>query len=293
MPKISVGILTLNRCRAVEKAIQSVCDQGVADVEIVVVDSASEDGTGDLIREKFPFVKYIRLPRNFGCPGGRNFIYANCTGEYIVNLDDDGWLGEHALERIEAAFDENPDAGILALRQVYSDEPELECLGGERLAHEEVGLFRGGLSVFRRNMLEEIGFYPEEFFLYAEESHLSIRAMSAGYRILSTPEVVVWHPRLGGSGQHGSKWNYYRTRNEMLVVADLYPGMMLVKHLFLRAIAHARWAVVHRTIGPYLRAVSYVMLRLPSRLRNRTPGTRSSVESFLRDRGQVRLGRQQ
>jgi GT2 family glycosyltransferase len=282
MPKITVGILTFNRCEAVQKAIESVYDQSFSDVEIVVVDSASEDGTPEVVRERFPGVRYIRLPRNLGCPGGRNHIYANCTGEYIVNLDDDGWLGEGALERIAEVLDAHPDVGILALRQLYSDEPAPEGACQPRSSYEETGLFRGGLSVFRRSMLDVIGLYPEEFFLYAEESHLSIRAMNAGYKILDTPDIIMWHPRLGGSGQHGSKWNYYKARNEMLVVVDLYPFPLVLTHLALRALAHGRWALVHWTLWSYIRALAHVIVRLPARMRSRTPASRDVVIRFLR-----------
>jgi GT2 family glycosyltransferase len=284
MPKISVGILTFNRREAVQKAIESVFDQQMADVEIVVVDNASDDGTDEMIRERFPSVKYFRLPENIGCPGGRNHIFAECTGDYIVNLDDDGWLADSSLARIEAAFDDNPKVGILALRQIYPDEAESEHLDPEELPRKETGLFRGGLSAFRRSMLEVIGDYPGEFFLYAEESHLSIRAMSAGYEILSTPDIVIWHPRLGGSGGQGSKWDYYRARNELLVITDLYPAAMLPKHLLVRALAHGRWALLHGTLWSYLRALAYVCVHFPSRLRSRTPCTRDAVRRFLRSR---------
>ncbi len=81
MSKISVGIVTYNRKEKVLKAIKSVVTQNVEDVEIIVLDNNSNDGTGQAIREKYPIVKYIRLLENSGCPTGRNYTFANCTGE--------------------------------------------------------------------------------------------------------------------------------------------------------------------------------------------------------------------
>ena len=190
-PKITVGILTYNRREAVLKAIQSAFDQGFADMEVIVVDSNSQDGTLEAVRKQFPEVKLICLPRNLGCPGGRNHVYANATGDYIVNMDDDGWLGDHALERIVETFELDSSISIICMRRCF---PEEEIAVGTKDDGDvtEVGSFRGGVSAFRRKMLEEIGFYPEDFFFFKEEEFLTLRALNAGYKIVDRPDILMW-----------------------------------------------------------------------------------------------------
>jgi len=282
MSKLSVGILTYNRKDAVLKAIQSVYKQRVPDVEVVVVDSNSVDGTNDAIREQFPKVKYIRLPRNLGCPEGRNHVYANCTGEYIINLDDDGYLGEGAIEKVIETFDSDPSIGIIAMKQCFTDEPQSCLVFGEH--GKEAVLFYGGVSAFRREMLDKIGYYPEDLFLYHEEAFLALRAMDAGYRIISAPDIIMWHHRMGGSEIKVGRWDYYYFRNAMLVVTRLYPGWLMVKYLILRMGSNAIYAIKRRTFHKYLCAVAYVLFHLPATLITRRPCCKETVERYFHSR---------
>ena len=140
MVMISAGILTYNRKEAVLRAIESVYEQGLDGVEVVVVDSASTEGSAEAIRKRYPKVKVIRLPRNLRCHGGRNHVFANCTGDYIVNIDDDGFLGEGALKLVVEAFDSDPTIGIIAMQQRFIDESESGHTTGDQ----------GGSAFFRR-----------------------------------------------------------------------------------------------------------------------------------------------
>jgi len=287
--KLSVGILTYNRKDAVLRAIQSVYDQIVPEVEIVVVDSASTDGTSDAIRQQFPQVRLIRLPRNLGCPTGRNHVLANCTGKYIINLDDDGYLGEGAIEKVIETFDSDPSVGIIAMRQRYTDEAESGRAFGED--GKETVMFYGGVSAFRGAMLDKTGYYPDDLFLYYEESFLGLRAMDAGYRILSRFDIVMWHPRVGGSGirggrrgsgEEGNRWDYYRFRNALLVVTRLFPGGLMLKYLILRLGSYALISIRRRTFHKYLCAAAYVLFYLPVTLISRRPCRPETIKKYFR-----------
>lgn len=288
-PKLSVGILTYNRRDAVLAAIQSVYDQGIPDIEVVVVDSASKDGTSEAIKERFSQVKYIRLPRNLGCPEGRNHVFANCTGKYIINLDDDGCLGEDAIKKVIEAFESDSSIGIIAMRQCYTDEPESGRVFGE----DGIGAvqFYGGVSAFRREMLDRIGCYPDDFFLYYEEDYLALLAMDAGYRIVSRPDIIMWHPKVGGSGirgvrkesgLEGNRWDYYRFRNALLVTIRLYPGWLMVKYLILRLGSYALISIRRRSFHKYLCAAAFVLCHLPTTLITRKPCSKGTVKKYFR-----------
>lgn len=286
MIRVSAGILTYNRKDAVLRAIESVYQQGVDDVEVVVADSASTDGSAEAIRKCYPKVKVIRLPRNLGCPGGRNHVLANCTGDYIVNLDDDGFLGEGALKRVVEAFDSDPTIGIIAMQQRFIDEPESARTSGDQGA--EVGLFRGGVSAFRRAMLDKTGDYPDDFFLFAEEGYLALKAIDAGYRIVSRPDIIMWHPRIGASS--GTRWDYYRYRNPLLVVMRLFPGWLMVKYLFLRTASYALLSIRRGSVLQYLRAIGHVLWHLPRTLWTRRPCSAETVRTHFRLRGRGSWG---
>lgn len=292
MPRITVGILTRNRREALGKAIQSVYAQGYTDLEVVVVDSDSDDGTSDLVREKFPAARLIRLPRNLGCPGGRNHIYANALGDYIVNLDDDGWLGENALSRIQETFDSDPSIGIVSMRQCFPEQETSHCSEDTCEKSVEVGLFYGGVSAFRSSMLKETGLYPEDFFFSKEEEFLSLRTIDAGYKIVFRPDIIMWHPRVGVSGSDGVSWDYYRFRNPLLVVTRLFPGWLLVKYFFLRLGSYFLLSLQRGSFLKYVSAVGMVLWDLPYTLLTRNPCKADSVRKHLkfRDVGKISGG---
>src|SRR5687768_4551661 len=103
-PTFSIAVVTFNRAKLVTRALDSVLAQQRTDLEIVVLDNDSHDGTSDMIVARYPQVRLVRLARNVGCPDGRNHLYANCRGEFIVNLDDDGWMSEGLLDQLETVF---------------------------------------------------------------------------------------------------------------------------------------------------------------------------------------------
>jgi GT2 family glycosyltransferase len=282
MPKLSVGILTYNRRDLVLKALVSVIEQGLTDVEIVVVDSASSDGTADTIATHYPAIKLIRLPRNLGCPGGRNHIYANCSGDYIVNLDDDGCLCEGTLRGVVEIFDAYPDIGVISMRRVETTEEITK--GGAREKLTDVGSFSGGLSAFRREMLNKVGYYPENFFLTAEEAHLALRIIDAGYRIVYAHDLLMQHPAEAvNSGD--SKWDFYRFRNPLLVVLELFPTFLCSKYMLLRLGSSFVASISRGTIVQYFLALADILVQWPKIMRRRKPVSPNTVHKYFWLRG--------
>lgn len=274
----SVAIVTHNRAHAVIRAIESAVDQHRDDCEIVVVDNDSRDGTSELIAQRFPSVRLVRLPRNVGCPDGRNHAYANCRGEFIVNLDDDGWLSDNALNLVEAVFRQDEQIGIVSMRQVYPEQEDDATPAS--IALKDVGLFAGGTSVFRHSMLQRIGGYPPDFFLFAEETYLSILALDAGYRIVNAPAIVMWHPKVGGSHVN-TKHDYQLFRNNLLVTLRLYPGSLLFQYFPVRVVLYSLVAIRRRSFEKYLMALLNVIASVPATLLKRRPARRETVQRHL------------
>jgi GT2 family glycosyltransferase len=280
VPLISVGIVTFNRRLQVDKAIRSVIDQRRVDVEIVVVDNHSTDGTAEHIAAVFPQVRLFRMPRNVGCPDGRNHVYANCLGELIVNLDDDGWLANGVFESLVEVFLQDTRIGIVALRQAYPDDDGET--GGRAMSTcvQDVTLFGGGVSAFRRSMIEKIGGFPADFFLFAEETYLSLRALDNGYRIVSAPHIVMWHPRVGGS-HRGNRMDFHLYRNNLCVLARLYPLHLLLIYLPMKAASLLVASIRRRSFVSYVRALLSVAFALPRTLGSRHPVSPATVRKHL------------
>ncbi len=279
--KITYAILTFNRKEMVLKAIESVYRQkGVDDyeTEIILADAASIDNTVEVVANKYPEVKIIRLPYNIGCPSGRNFIYANSTGDFIINIDDDGYLGDNAVKLIIDTFNMDEKIGVVAIKQLFiGTEKDGIALSTKR---EDVGLFNGGVSAFRTSALREVGYYPDDYFMFAEESYLALKFLDGGYRIVSEPNGAMWHPKIGSSYKN-KQFEYYKFRNGMLNVIRLYPGGYLWTNLLKRLISDLRWSILRGSFLQYLRAVVVVFSILPKTLIIRKPCKKETIKRFL------------
>src|SRR6202162_5556259 len=113
-PLVSVLIDTYNHERFIEHAITSVLEQDMpmADVEIVVVDDGSTDGTPDVVRRFEPRVRLIRKP-NGGQASAFNAGIPECHGEIVAFLDGDDWWAPQKLRRVVEAMEQDPEVGII------------------------------------------------------------------------------------------------------------------------------------------------------------------------------------
>jgi radical SAM protein with 4Fe4S-binding SPASM domain len=89
LPRLSVILITMNRQHILKQCLESILRQKFADYEIVIVDNASNDGTGDMVQCLFPEARYVPLSKNLGAPGARNYGARMATGEICVFIDDE------------------------------------------------------------------------------------------------------------------------------------------------------------------------------------------------------------
>jgi GT2 family glycosyltransferase len=264
-PLVSVAILTWNRREHVVKAINSVLEQDYQPVEIVVVDSASDDGTSDFIADHYPQIKVIRLHRNLGCPEGRNVALANCSGEIIYALDDDGWLAQETLSICVSRFRQHPEAGVIAC-QIVAPEEEVSRAGEDDWSHT----FSGGASAIRRSVLETAGHYPSDFFRQAEEGDLVLRMFENGYGILRCPQAIMYHER-SPINRNDKLFLYYNCRNELYTVLRCYPWRYVVPALFQKIVTWNYLGLRRNALFHSIAGVISAFARSPGLIRERKP----------------------
>jgi GT2 family glycosyltransferase len=242
-PLISVAILTWNRCHHVTKAIQSVLAQTYPNVEIVVVDSASSDDTVATILAKFPSVKVVRLHRNLGCPGGRNVALANCRGEFIFALDDDGWLAPNTLEICIDRFMKQPTVGVVCCRILPPGVAPMADVP-DRTHYT----FSGGASAIRKTLLDRAGYYTADYFRQGEESDLSLRIYDAGYTVLHCPDAVMYH-EVSSINRHPKLFLFYGCRNDLYTIVRRYPWPWILPGFVQKSIS---WIVLGLQRGAFI-----------------------------------------
>lgn len=164
-PTVSVVIPTFNREMLVQKAIGSALDQTFQDLEVVVVDDGSTDGTRAVVERYGGKVRYL-FQENQGISGARNAGIRSAAGEFIALLDsDDTWLPEK-LERQMALFQEHPEYGMVATRcsSIERDGSFREMNRPGKSGQILLDLFtknfiRTSSTVFRKECFEKAGLF--------------------------------------------------------------------------------------------------------------------------------------
>lgn len=274
-PLVSVLILTWNRCSFVLKAIESVYNQSYHPIEVIIVDSASSDGTVEAINDRFPNIRIIKLYKNLGCPEGRNIGLANCTGEIIFSLDDDAWLESTTIERCVKKFSSDPNIGVIACNVI--DKGERVILRNSNTYYTY--LFSGGAFTIKREVLDKAGYFPSDFFRQAEESDLALRIIEAGYSIIFEPKAMVYHKQ--SNIKKNKKYFYYGCRNEIYTVVRQCP-------LFLTPLALLWKVFIWNWVGIKKFSLYYTLLgslegiiKIPKLLLQRKPVSLGTIKKIL------------
>ncbi|MGZ8691837.1 MAG: glycosyltransferase family 2 protein [Gaiellaceae bacterium] len=212
MPDLSVSIVNTN-----SRALLLACLESLAgtDAEIVVLDNASEDGSADTVRERFPDVRLIAQSHRAGFGANHNTVIRATTGRYVYVLNEDTTAGDWGFEALTAYLDDHPRVAALGPRLVYPDGRlqdsawrfptplvsmrALLTLGRLGVTQSRgdaprvVDWVMGAAVVLRREALDEVGLFDESFFLYSEEVDLQARLHRAGWEVHYFPRVSVVH----------------------------------------------------------------------------------------------------
>jgi GT2 family glycosyltransferase len=214
-PIVSFVISTYNRRDVLLHTLRQLGGCGVAReaFEILVIDNASTDRTGDVIEAQFPDVRLVRLGRNHGSCA-KNIGIQLARGRFVVFLDDDSYPQPGSILRMLEHFRRQPSLGA-AVFQVELSDGSRECS-----AYPDV--FIGCGTGFRREALLEVGGLPDDFFMQAEEYDLSLRLLEAGWEIRSFEDLRVSHLKTPAARRH---WRTMRldVRNNLSIALRYLP----------------------------------------------------------------------
>ena len=172
--KISVVLPTYNRCELLKKALDSAVNQTYINLEILVADNHSDDGTEELCREyaaKDSRIKYFRQDENIGMVANANFIVSKVTGDYWLGMCDDDWIDLDYIEKMMDFALKNPNyTAVFSLTKLYNPNGELIATAKTRkLDYKNVNKrVKKLISINLENLC--IGFYKSSVLKQMEES---------------------------------------------------------------------------------------------------------------------------
>jgi len=215
MAEVSAIVVTYNAAPWIERPLESLRGTGA---EVIVVDNGSTDGTLVLVREQLPEARIVEQ-ENRGFGAGNNTGMRAASGRYFLLLNPDAWLTEGALEDLVAFLDGHPEAAVVGprllnpdgslqrsvrgyptpwrlateyffLRKLAPHTEALNALFGAGFDHKsvrEADYLFGACLLVRREAVDSIGGFDEDFFLMSEEVDWLYRFRQAGWRCSSIP----------------------------------------------------------------------------------------------------------
>jgi GT2 family glycosyltransferase len=290
-PTVSVIIVNWNGKNLLFPCLQSLRRQTFKDFEIIVVDNGSTDGSIELIQHHFPEVQVIALNANLGFSTANNIGIRHARGKYIALLNNDAEADPHWLEELVKALDTHREISFCASKMLLYHQPDLADACGDfysvdgtggKIGHlqsaviysepREVFGACAGAAIYRRELLEELGGFDEDFFIAHEDTDLSFRAQLRGHRCLYVPTAIVYHKLSATIGANSPTYLYYGHRNAEFVYFKNMPRPLLWRslpsHLMLN-LALLLFYVRRGQAGPFLRAKLDAVKALPTLLQKR------------------------
>jgi GT2 family glycosyltransferase len=278
--------------RFLSACLSSLRKQSFEDFEVVLVDNGSTDDSVASTKSNFPEVRVLPFGENRGFSAAVNAGIEASRAEYVALLNNDTETEPGWIEALVRAADAYPEAGLFASKMVdFYDRRVLDGAGDVlrrsglplRLGHgepdrgqyDEPAFVFGacaGAALYRREMLDDVGLFDEDFFANCEDGDLSFRAQLAGYRCRYVPEAVIYHMGSATFGVRSQISTRLGTRNSLCLLAKNLPTPLVPRLLpFILAGQLSRLVVAASTstLRAHLKGLAGTLRLLPLMLKKR------------------------
>jgi len=241
LPRIAILTVTYNASAFLENFFASLmaADQSGMEVEIVVIDNGSTDGSVEWIRARYPRVRVLENDEN-NYTRALNLGIAATDSDFVVITNNDATVHRDWLAGLLAVLQGNDRIGAVQSKILFADSGKVNSVGVEEIEHfyfRDIGFddedsiryqrpaereyVTGGSVMFRRQCLEDVGPWDEEFIMFMEDVDYSARCRKSGWKLWYAPRSILYHKYHGSSSQ--AMCEYFCTRNRFLFVAKHFP----------------------------------------------------------------------
>jgi GT2 family glycosyltransferase len=269
MPLVSVIILNWNGVKFIQKCLDSVLASDYSNLEVIVSDNGSVDGSQELIKRDYPQVILIENKRNLGFCEGNNIAIQRSRGDIVILLNNDTEVDKNWIKEI-VRIAKNPEVGIIGCVLYFAHTKFIETAGfcihpsGRNLLiytrFQEVDYVSGGALAVKRSVLERIGLLDPFFFAYCEDMDLCYRAKKGGYKVVMAYTAIVHHYGSQSWRRLPIKQMYLSERNRLYFIFKHFQGLRILKTLtyyeFLYFLMDVKKVITTKTV-PQRRNIIY------------------------------------
>jgi hypothetical protein len=240
--ELSIIIVNWNSAGLLRKCLESILSRStIRDLEVLVIDNASYDGSAEMIAMEFPSVNFIQSEQNGGFAGANNLAFQQSRGKNVLFLNPDTELVGDALRTMLSVLNARQDAGVVGPKLVNPDlSVQMDCMrafpsilnqlidssltrkifgkfnfGGVKAVLEdrdnpvEAEMLPGTCVMLRRDVFDQVGRFNERYFMYAEDVELSYRVKNVGRTNYYVASAVVIHH--GGRSSEQKSESFFST----------------------------------------------------------------------------------
>lgn len=288
MPDATIVIATYNRKDDLRRAVASALQQ-YGDIEVLVLDDCSTDGTGEMVQAEFPAARYIRAEQNVGYIVNRNRAADLAAGPILISIDDDAEFSTTDVVSQTLQNFNDPRIGAVAIPFIdVKVSPAIRQAGPDAESTWLIASFIGTAYAVRKEVFSQVGRFREEFRHQGEESDLCLRMLDQGYVVRrGTSEPILHHE---SPKRIRTRIMKYASRNWVIGILYSYPMPEMLLHLAVKNFNALRLCIKRVSLAPLQGMVAGYAHALP-RLKQRQPVRRSTLALFerLRRGGPLRL----
>ncbi|MDR8392589.1 glycosyltransferase family 2 protein [Aliifodinibius sp. S!AR15-10] len=242
MHSFSIIIVSWNALNHLKRFLPSVAETNYPDIEIILADNASSDGSAEWVKENYPKVKVATFDQNYGYCGGNNRGAKHANGDILVFLNNDVKVEPDWITHLDQCFTNHPEAAAIQPKmRSFSNPDEFEYAGaaggfldkygypfcrgrifdtvekdeGQYDTPEEILWASGAAMAIKSELFDEVRGFDEDFEFHMEEIDLCWQLWNRGHTVRYCPDSVVYHLG-GGSMPMGSPRKvYYNYRNNL------------------------------------------------------------------------------
>ncbi len=254
-PLVTVNILSYNRKDELRNTLTKVFEQDYENIEVIVVDNASTDGSGKMVKKEFPSVQLIQMEKNIGIAGW-NEGFKVAKGEYVLVLDDDAYPERDAITLSLKEFKSDNSIACITFNLINLETNNFhrnKWLPENKSEKTEWPVFIGCSFIVMKSRLPDSFVFPYHYFIYQHELPMSAEIYIYKKKIMFFPDIKGYHRfkiNLGYS-VFNDKMNF---KNTLLFITEYIPYSLVIFYYtqnvlfyFTRSIRH-KWFILYLKI---------------------------------------------